>query len=103
MKENEVSMMRKIYTPSFVGISNWDIDASKLNRNVYLARPDMSLEDLIQTSETIVKYQFEESYRFNPNKTLEINQLSKTLSHSYREFRQQQLVASPLFNEPGLV
>lgn len=31
---------------AFVGISNWRLDASKMNRAVYLARPDPDEEDL---------------------------------------------------------
>lgn len=33
---------------AFFGISNWTLDLSKMNRLVYLARPDMSLNDLQQ-------------------------------------------------------
>jgi E3 ubiquitin-protein ligase RNF213 len=31
---------------AFVGISNWRLDASKMNRALYLARPDPDEEDL---------------------------------------------------------
>jgi hypothetical protein len=31
---------------AFVGISNWRLDASKMNRAVYLARPDPDEKDL---------------------------------------------------------
>ena len=33
----------------FVGISNWAMDASKMNRVIYLARPDPDITDLILT------------------------------------------------------
>ena len=33
----------------FLGVSNWALDLSKMNRVVYLARPDMSFEDLKDT------------------------------------------------------
>ena len=33
----------------FLGVSNWALDLSKMNRVVYLARPDMSYEDLKDT------------------------------------------------------
>ena len=34
---------------AFLGISNWALDLSKMNRVVYLARPDMNFEDLQDT------------------------------------------------------
>ena len=34
---------------SFVGVSNWTLDASKMNRGIFLARPDPDEEDLIET------------------------------------------------------
>ena len=39
----------KTRTLSFVGISNWKLDASKQNRVLYLARPDMTIDDLVLT------------------------------------------------------
>lgn len=41
----------------FVGISNWTIDVSKMNRNVYLSRPSPEFNDLKETAETIIKYE----------------------------------------------
>jgi E3 ubiquitin-protein ligase RNF213 len=37
----------------FVGISNWRLDASKMNRALYLARPDPDEDDLIFTAKCI--------------------------------------------------
>ena len=34
---------------AFLGISNWALDLSKMNRVIYLARPDMSYTDLKDT------------------------------------------------------
>ncbi len=39
----------------FVGISNWRLDASKMNRVVYLARPDPEQDDLEFTAISIYK------------------------------------------------
>ncbi|XP_060594281.1 uncharacterized protein LOC132748683 [Ruditapes philippinarum] len=36
-----------------VGISNWALDASKMNRAVHLSRPDMDAEELFETSMSI--------------------------------------------------
>ena len=38
---------------AFIGISNWKLDFSKMNRVVYLTRPDPSEEDLIETGKQI--------------------------------------------------
>ena len=61
---------------AFIGISNWKLDASKMNRTLYLARPDPDLDDLIFTSECIFKSIASEAER--TRKTLEImHQLAK--------------------------
>ena len=39
----------------FIGLSNWSLDASKMNRMLYLASPDPELPDLETTSKEIVK------------------------------------------------
>ena len=40
---------------AFVGISNWILDASKMNRGIYLSINPPDLKDLVDTSETIAK------------------------------------------------
>ena len=40
---------------AFVGISNWVLDASKMNRGIYLSIPESDLEDLQLTSITIAE------------------------------------------------
>ena len=37
----------------FIGISNWALDASKMNRALYLARPEPDLEDLKDTARAL--------------------------------------------------
>ena len=39
----------------FIAISNWRLDASKMNRALYLARADPDKKDLISTAQTIFK------------------------------------------------
>lgn len=40
---------------AFVGISNWVLDASKMNRGIYLSIPESDLEDLQLTAITIAE------------------------------------------------
>ena len=96
-QRRELALLRSQHTPSFIGISNWDIDASKLNRNVYLARPDLSLKDLKQSSQQIIQYQIDHPDRLAENKKREIESLSEQISQAYREFRKLQMV--PTGNE----
>ena len=56
----------------FVGISNWALDASKMSRVLYLARPEPNLEDLILTGKTL----------YNSMKN---NSVVKKSFNSYRE------------------
>lgn len=40
---------------AFVGISNWELDAAKMNRAIHLARPEPDLDDLVETGKAISK------------------------------------------------
>lgn len=40
----------------FVGLSNWRLDASKMNRALYVSVPDPSIEDLQKTGQTIDQF-----------------------------------------------
>ena len=40
---------------AFVGISNWKLDASKMNRGIYLSIPEPDEKDLKSTSITIAE------------------------------------------------
>lgn len=40
---------------SVVGISNWSLDPAKMNRAIYLSRPDMNLDELLKTGIAIMK------------------------------------------------
>ena len=40
---------------SFIGISNWSLDASKMNRGLFISIPEPDKDDLILTSEKIAK------------------------------------------------
>ena len=65
---------------AFVGISNWRLDASKMNRGLYLSIPPPDLEDLKQTAQTIA-----ESYSqqlANENK-----ELFETLAITYHDYK----------------
>jgi hypothetical protein len=43
----------------FLGVSNWALDLSKMNRVVYLARPDMNFDDLKDTFVAITELKAE--------------------------------------------
>ena len=51
---------RSVPNVAVVGISNWALDASKMNRAIHLSRPDMDEEELYQTGVSISK-SFEET------------------------------------------
>lgn len=78
---------------AFIGISNWNIDASKMNRNVYLARPDLDHLTLNDTGIIILKQKFKD---FN-SRTNEFKKAVRTiilrLAKTYQDFRDMQKVA----------
>ena len=65
---------------AFVGISNWCLDASKMNRGLYLSIPQPDLEDLNKTSLTIA-----ESY--NPHLAQENLDLFEALANVYFKYK----------------
>ena len=75
-----------------MGISNWDIDASKLNRNMYLARPDLSEKDLEETANIIIQYLMKGNKSKN-NILEQVQKMSKILSKAYAKFRLEQKVS----------
>jgi hypothetical protein len=77
---------------AFIGISNWNIDASKMNRNVYLARPDLGKETLQKTGNIILKNVMT-NYKDKDNKfKKEIRIVIMRLAESYHQFRIAQKV-----------
>ena len=69
---------------SFVGISNYTLDAAKVNRALVLSVPDLDqkLGDLIDTSQNIVKSIDEKDEKLKNEKIFEI--ISKTY-FAYKE------------------
>ena len=67
---------------AFVGILNWRLDATKMNRGLYLSIPQSDLEDLKQTAQTI-----EESY--NLMLTQQYKDLFETLAITYHDYKEK--------------
>lgn len=72
---------------AFVGISNWRLDASKMNRGVFVARSDLTLDDLENTARVIL-----ESYIIDVNNYIDYKDEYKfieCLAQSYHNYKQQ--------------
>ena len=80
---------------SFIGISNWDIDASKQNRNLYVARPDLTIEDLKTTATNILEQTVTEFKDLPYVKEKELKKVIDTFSDAYFEFRNVQSQSFP--------
>ena len=79
---------------AFIGISNWNIDVSKMNRNIYLARPDLSITSMNQTGFIIIKQKFKNyDQKTNEFKQMIIRIILR-LSVTYRNFREMQKVST---------
>ena len=68
---------------AFIGISNWSIDASKMNRAVFLSIPDLDLEDLKDTSRMIGQ-----SYEIGG----QYNSVLEALATTYYEFKENNMI-----------
>ena len=67
---------------AFVGNLNWRLDATKMNRGLYLSILQPGLEDLKQTAQTI-----EESY--NLMLTQQYKDLFETLAITYHDYKEE--------------
>jgi hypothetical protein len=65
---------------AFLGISNWSLDAAKMNRGITISIPDLSEEDNIETSLTIGK-------SYNEHLATRFEQFYKDLGSAYFEYR----------------
>jgi len=67
---------------SFIGISNWPLDASKMNRGIHLSIPEPDKEDLIETARTIAE-------SFDARLNQKYNEYYKYLAQTYYDYKQE--------------
>ncbi|ORX81683.1 hypothetical protein BCR32DRAFT_244734 [Anaeromyces robustus] len=67
---------------SFIGISNWSLDASKMNRGIYISIPELDEIDLKMTALSI-------SESYNNNKLMVYNKYFENLAYSYYEYKKE--------------
>ena len=80
--ESSESAELQISTP-FVGISNWKLDASKMNRVLFVARADMDPEDLLETCRCRLRSFFEKNEKFCKEAKIDLD--AKKGSNGVRE------------------
>ena len=66
---------------AFVGISNWVLDASKMNRGLHISIPELDEEDAINTALTIAK-------SYNEDLPDKFNEFFKNLGKTYYKYKQ---------------
>ena len=71
---------------AFVGISNWTIDVSKMNRNIYLSRPSPNQSDLNETALSILRYQINKIDYNTSFLNKYLPKLARAVSESYYQF-----------------
>ena len=71
---------------AFVGISNWSLDTSKMNRGIYLSIPEPEKDDLINTALSVAKSYF---YNLDTNYKAYYEALAKSYFY-YREHRKKE-------------
>ena len=69
----------------FVGLSNWQLDASKMNRAVYLATPQLDPDELKLTAKSLVQ-----SIIPNGIQTIRLDgKIIESLAHAYMQLRKE--------------
>ncbi|XP_028413413.1 E3 ubiquitin-protein ligase rnf213-alpha-like, partial [Dendronephthya gigantea] len=69
-----------------VGISNWALDAAKMNRAIHLSRPEPTVKDLEETAISLYQAQRNSTEKMNTSSSSVMNCLAK----SYHEYLSQQ-------------
>ena len=81
----------EIIKSSFVGISNWELDASKMNRGIYINIPDPDEKDLINTAK-----QISDSYGINKGENE--NKFFENIGKSYFNYQNNYNYEIPNFH-----
>ena len=79
--EEKEKEKKKEPKPAFVGISNWVLDAAKMNRGLHISIPELDEEDIIITAKTIA-----ESY--NEELISKFNDFFVNLGKTYYNYKQ---------------
>lgn len=92
-KHNPLKVLHNLLEPeendvAVVGISNWALDAAKMNRAIHLSRPDPDAEDLYKTGQSIQDGLFESAPSLSARR-VENHEL-RSLAEAYHEYQGQQ-------------
>ena len=71
---------------AFIGISNWELDAAKMNRGIFLARADLTKDDLKITASVVFK-SFIEEKRLNFDNFNREAEIINLLAESYFQYK----------------
>lgn len=97
-RHNPLKVLHSLLEPAFgakpkvavVGISNWALDAAKMNRAIHLSRPDPSEKDLIMTAEKILE-SFEQHDQLDHTRKL-LGIKTHRLAGDYHQYYRKQTV-----------
>ena len=78
----------KLPDVAFVGISNWSLDAAKMNRAIHLSRPEPTKEDLYETGHSLHYAEDQDNSQYLTEKVFEC------LAEGYFEYQSQQTYAN---------
>jgi len=71
----------EVQRAAFVGISNWVLDAAKMNRGLHISIPELDEDDIINTAETIAK-------SYNEKLISKFKDYFKNLGKTYYNYKQ---------------
>jgi hypothetical protein len=94
-RHNPLKVLHSLLEPAFgakpkvavVGISNWALDAAKMNRAIHLSRPDPSERDLIMTANKIL-----ESFDQDEHIQKRLADKTRQIAGDYHQYYRNQVV-----------
>ena len=95
-RNNPLKVLHSLLEPSdgklpevaVVGISNWSLDAAKMNRAIYLSRPEPTKEDLYETGHSLHYAEYQDNSQNLTEKKFEC------LAEAYFEYQNEQTHAN---------
>ncbi|XP_078659777.1 uncharacterized protein LOC144904631 [Branchiostoma floridae x Branchiostoma belcheri] len=73
-----------------VGISNWALDAAKMNRAIHLSRPEPDKTDLYKTGKSLAQAALERAYPGGKELTVSQDNALNALAEAYFEYEEKQ-------------
>ena len=90
--DKDFEFLHQTHSPAFVGLSNWNLDSSKQNRHIFVARTDLNDKELEETAFSIINHQVQKKEEKIPAHDKDIRFWATKLTATYLQFSKKEKV-----------